>query len=173
MGKDSALIIIDMLNDFVLDDAPLKVPGIEGIIPPIRREIENAHLQLNTVIYVCDSHAREDREFALYPPHAISGSNGAIIVDPLKPLDKDIIVYKKTLSGFYKTGLEEILRKHSIDNLYITGCVVNICVFLLAAEAVARGFRVSIIRDAVAGFSKREYDFSLDQLNKYFKVNLI
>ena len=83
MGKDSALIIIDMLNDFVLDDAPLKVPGIEGIIPPIRREIENAHLQLNTVIYVCDSHAREDREFALYPPHAISGSNGAIIVDPL------------------------------------------------------------------------------------------
>ncbi len=173
MEKNSALVIVDMLNDFVLDGAPLKVPGIERIIPSIRREIEKAHRQLDTIIYICDSHDREDKEFALYPPHAISGSEGAMIVDHLKPLDKDIIVQKKTLSGFYMTGLEEILKKNSIKNLYITGCVVNICVFLIAAEAVSRGFGVSIIKDAVAGFDEKEYDFSLEQLNKYFKVNLI
>jgi nicotinamidase-related amidase len=96
-----------------------------------------------------------------------------MVVDPLKPVDRDIIVYKKTLSGFYKTGLEEILHEKSIEEIFLTGCVVNICVLLIAAEAVARGFRVNVIKDAVAGFNKQDYDYSLEQLNKYFKVNLI
>lgn len=173
MKKNSALIIVDMLNDFILEGAPLKVPGIGKTILPIRREINNARERGCPVIYICDSHDEEDREFELYPPHAMSGSEGAMVVDPLKPVDRDIIVYKKTLSGFYKTGLEEILHEKSIEEIFLTGCVVNICVFLIAAEAVARGFRVNVIKDAVAGFNKQDYDYSLEQLNKYFKVNLI
>ena len=173
MEKKSALIIVDMLNDFVLEGAPLKVPGIEEIIRPIRREIDNAHGNGRPVIYICDSHDKKDREFDMYPPHAIAGSGGAMVVDSLKPLDSDIIVNKQTLSGFYKTGLEQILKKNGIEEIYITGCVVNICVFLIAAEAVIRGFRVNVVRDAVAGFNKEEYDYSLYQLNRYFKVNLV
>ena len=173
MEKNSALVIVDMLNDFVLEGAPLEVTGIEEIIKPIQREINSAHAQGFPVVYICDSHDEDDREFNLYPPHAMSGSEGAMVVDSLKPRRQDIIVYKKTLSGFYKTGLEEILKKNSIEEIYITGCVVNICVFLIAAEAVARGFSVNVIKDAVAGFCKQDYDFSLEQLNKYFKVNLI
>ena len=43
-NKRKALLIIDMLNDFVIDGAPLKVPKIEIIIKPIIREIEKNSL---------------------------------------------------------------------------------------------------------------------------------
>ena len=174
MEKDRALLIVDMLNDFVLDHAPLRVHGIESIIKPIQREINKAHTLGHKVIYICDSHDRQDGEFKLYPPHAVSGSKGSEIIDSLKPqYNKDIVISKSTLSGFYRTELGDILTKLGIKELIITGCVVNICVFLIAAEAVARGYRVNVVKDAVIGFSTEDYNYSLEQLEKFFKVNLI
>ncbi len=173
MKNKKALLIVDMLNDFVIEDAPLRVPGIEAIVGPIKREIKKAHRQGDPVIYICDSHDKADIEFNLYPPHAITGTPGAMIIDALSPDKRDIVVLKTTLSGFYGTGLNELLRKTGIEEISITGCVVNICVFLIAAEAVSRSFKVNVMKDAVIGFNKKDYDYSLEQLNKFFKVNII
>ena len=54
MGKE-ALLIIDMLNDFVLEGSPLEVPETRRIIRNIRREIEGARKLGMPVIYVCIS----------------------------------------------------------------------------------------------------------------------
>jgi nicotinamidase-related amidase len=41
MAKE-ALLVIDMLNDFVLEGAPLEVPDTRKVIPAIKREIEDS-----------------------------------------------------------------------------------------------------------------------------------
>jgi len=168
-----ALLIIDMLNDFVMDGAPLKVPGIEKIIDPIKREIKKAKSEGYQVIYLCDSHDKDDREFEFFPPHAIKGTEGAKIIDDLKPEGNDIIVRKTTFSGFYGTDLDEILRKLSVERLVVTGDVINICILYTVADAVMRGYKVDLVKDAVIALNKNDYKFAMEQMKGVLKVNII
>jgi nicotinamidase-related amidase len=55
MNEKKALIIIDMLNDFVLDGAPLQIPKIKKIVKNIKREREKARIERYTIIYVCNT----------------------------------------------------------------------------------------------------------------------
>lgn len=59
------------------------------------------------VIYVCDSHERDDREFRKmgWPAHAVKGVKGAEAIEDLKPLKGDWIIEKETYSAIYNTKL--------------------------------------------------------------------
>jgi nicotinamidase/pyrazinamidase len=171
--EQKALLVIDMLNDFVLDGAPLKVPKIEKIIEPIKREIEKARREGYQVIYLCDSHDEHDREFELFPPHAIKNTDGSKIIDDLKPEGSDLIIRKNTFSGFLGTDLDDVLKKLSVKKLIVTGDVTNICILYTVADAVMRGYKVDIIKDAIIGINRRDHNFALDQMKKIFKVNII
>jgi len=158
-----ALLVIDMLNDFVLKGAPLEVPDTRSIIPIIKREIDKAHVAGNPVIYVCDSHAADDKEFSKFgwPAHAVKGTRGAEIVNELKPANNDIVIPKTTYSGFYETDLEKTLRMLNVDSLRLTGDVTHICILFTAADAVLRDFRVTVIEDGVAGLAREDHDAAL------------
>lgn len=110
--KKEALLIIDMLNDFVLPGAPLEAPETRTIIKNIQKEIHDARLAGQPVIYVCDNHDIDDKEFGKYgwPPHAIKGTKGAEVIDELAPAPGDQIVPKGTYSGFSGTRLDEVLK---------------------------------------------------------------
>ena len=96
-----ALLIIDMLNDFVLRGAPLEVPDAQGIIPSIRDQINMARENTRAVIYICDYHEQNDPEFVRmgWPPHALAGSKGAQVIDSLEPSPWDTVITKKSYSG--------------------------------------------------------------------------
>jgi len=173
MMNQKALLIIDMLNDFVLDGAPLKVPKIERIIKPIKREIEKARSEGYQVIYICDSHEKDDKEFELFPPHAIRNTEGARVIDDLKPEGNDIIVRKSAFSGFFNTDLDKILQKLSVKKLIVTGDVTNICILYTVADAVMRGYKVEVIKDATIGLSRKDHEFALEQMKKVLKVNIV
>jgi len=96
-----SLLVIDMLNDYRDKGAPFEIPGITNIIEPIKAEIEEARKNNHPIIYLCDCHDTDDREFRLFPPHAVRDSRGASIVDELKPEGTDILVRKNTFSEKY------------------------------------------------------------------------
>ena len=173
MNEKKALLIINMLNDFVLNEAPLQVPKIIRIVKNIKREIEIARVERYTIIYICDCHERDDREFKMFPPHALKNTEGAKIIEDLKPQGSDIIVRKNTFSGFLNTDLDEILEKLSIEKLVITGCVTNICILYTAAGAVFRGYRVNIAKDAVIGLNLKDHKYVLEHMKDILKVNII
>ncbi len=173
MTSQKALLIIDMLNDFVLDGAPLKVPKIERIIEPIKREMGKARNEGYQVIYLCDSHDEDDKEFDLFPPHAVRNTEGSKIIEDLKPEGNDIIVRKKTFSGFFNTNLDEILQKLSVKKLIVTGNVTNICILYTVAGAVMRGYKVDVVKDAVIGLNRKDHEFALEQMNKILKANIV
>ncbi|MBI4745591.1 MAG: cysteine hydrolase [Deltaproteobacteria bacterium] len=162
-----------MLNDFVLPGAPLEVPDTRKIIPNIEREIEKARRVGYPILYLCDSHAQDDREFKIWPRHCVKGTKGAQVVDELEPEPKDIVVEKTTYSGFFNTRLEEVLRSLGATDLIITGCVTNICILYTASDAVLRGYDVTIPRGCVAGLNKEDHEFALRQLENVLKVKII
>jgi len=171
----SAVLVIDMLNDFVLAGAPLEVPLTREMVPFLQNEIDKARRNHIPVIYLCDSHEENDPEFVRmgWPPHAIAGSRGAQVIDDLKPLPRDTIIPKKSYSGFFATSLDAVLQKRSITELLITGCVTNICVLYTAADAVQRGYRVTILRNCVAGLNAQDHEFALRQMKDVLGAQIL
>jgi len=162
MGE-RALIVIDMLNDFVLEGAPLEVPAARRVVPEIRREIDKARESGVPVIYVCDSHQPDDPEFRRFnwPPHAVKGTEGAKVVEDLKPLESEYVIEKTTYSGFYNTKLQALIEGLGVKRLRLTGCVTHICVLFTASDAVLRGYTVEVVRDAVAGLDPGDHEAGL------------
>lgn len=163
---DAALLIIDMLNDFVLQGSPLEVPGTARIITPIQDKIEEAREKPIPVIYICDSHEKNDQEFVRmgWPPHALAGSMGAQVIDPLKPSTQDRIILKKSYSGFFETELDKVLKESKVSQLLVTGCVTNICVLYTVADAVQREYKVTVFQDCVAALNQHDHEYALQQM---------
>ncbi|HAR45992.1 MAG: nicotinamidase [Nitrospirae bacterium GWC2_57_13] len=161
--KKEALLVIDMLNDFVLPGAPLEVPDTRKVIPVIREEIDEAHAKGSPVMYVCDSHAPDDPEFSRFgwPPHAVHGTKGADVVDDLKPSKNDLVIRKTTYSGFYNTDLDKTLKQLGVGSLRLTGDVTHICIMFTASDAVLRGYDVTVVENGVAGIAKEDHDAAL------------
>lgn len=164
-----ALLVIDMLNDFVQEKAPLEVPKSRGIIPNIKREIDKARQNEIPVIYLCDAHKPDDPEFKIWPPHCIEGTEGAEVIEELKPDKDDFIVKKVSYSGFYNTKLEELLKSLGVQKLLLTGIVTNICVLYTGVDALMRGFEVEVIEDCVAGLNDDDHRFAIRQLKEVLK----
>lgn len=169
-----ALLVIDMLNDFVLSGAPLEVPRTRAILPRLLQRLDAARQAGIPVIYVCDGHRPDDREFVRmgWPPHAVAGTPGAEVVAALAPQAGEALVVKQTYSGFYGTDLETRLWGLGVEELILTGCVTNICILYTAADAVMRGFRVRVPVDAVADLDPEDGAFALQQMERVLGVTL-
>ena len=170
-----ALLIIDMLNDFVLEGAPLEVPETRKIIPVIKKEISEARAKGIPVIYICDAHDKNDKEFSKFgwPAHAVKGTKGAQVVDELIPQPNDIIIKKTTYSGFYNTKLSETLKSLDINSLRLTGCVTHICIMFTASDAVLRDYKVTVVANGVAGLSKEDHDAALRIMRNVLGVEVV
>lgn len=172
--KKEALLIIDMLNDFVLPGAPLEVPETRNIIKYIQKEIHDARAAGKPVIYVCDNHDIDDKEFGKFgwPAHAVKGTRGADVIDELAPALGDRIVPKGTYSGFHGTRLDEELKKLDVDALRLTGCVTHICIMFTASDAVLRDYTVTVVEDGVAGITKEDHDAALRIMKSVMGVQI-
>jgi len=173
MSRKEALIVIDMLNDFCREGAPLSVPSTRSAIPNIQRELERARREGTAVIYVCDAHAQDDPEFANWPAHAVAGTKGAEVIEELAPRPGDHVVRKTTLLGFYRTELEKVLEDSGAELVTITGCVTNICVMLIAHEAAVRGYRIRVPAGCVAGLDPEMHEFALRQMREVIKAEIV
>jgi len=164
-----------MLNDFVQQGSPLEVPGTRRILPRLKQELTKARRKGIPIIYLCDAHEKDDREFERmhWPPHAVKGSRGAGVVEELKPLPGDILIRKKSYSGFHGTTLQRALTKVSAEKLILTGYVTNICILYIAYEAVVRGYEVKVLKDCVAGINKHDHNFALRQMEKVLGVEVV
>lgn len=171
----SALLVIDMLEDFVRPGASLEVPRTREILPALRRRLSRARRGGELVIYVCDSHGKNDPEFRRmgWPPHAVAGTRGAAVVREIAPRAGDVVVEKKTYSGFYRSNLQSVLRRHGIRKVSLSGCVTNICILYTAADAAMRGYDVTVDEAVVAGLEDRTHRFALDQMEKVLGARVI
>lgn len=161
--EKTALIVIDMQNDFVKDGGTLQVPGAEESIPNIQRLLRAARDSGMKVVFSQDTHNDGDPEWEIWPEHAREGTWGWQIVDELQPGPDEVVIPKVRYDAFYGTHLDHFLRLWGVDTLVICGTVANICVHYTAASAALRWFNVVIPRDATSALSDFDMEGSLRQ----------
>lgn len=159
----SALIVIDMQNDFVSEGGTLRVPDAEATVPRIRGLIERAREHGVRVVFSQDTHVDGDPEWEIWPEHARLGSWGWEVVSALAPTAGDTVIRKVRYDAFYATHLDHLLRLWDINTVVICGTVANICVHYTAASAALRWYRVIIPRDATSALDPFDLESSLRQ----------
>ncbi len=164
----TALIVVDMQNDFVKEGGALVVPDAEATIPEIQNLLSLARESGMKVVYSQDTHGEGDPEWEIWGEHVREGTWGWEIVDELKPREDEVIVRKVRYDAFYGTHLDHFLRIWDVDTLIICGTVANICVHYTAASAALRWYDVIIPKDATSALDPFDLESSLRQTSFLF-----
>jgi nicotinamidase-related amidase len=159
----TALVVVDMQNDFVHQGGGMLIPEAKATIPAIRALVELARAHGMRVVYSQDTHREGDPEWQIWPEHAREGSWGWEIVEELAPMRDDVILRKLRYDAFYGTPLDHLLRLWNVDTLVICGTVANIGVHYTAASAALRWYEVVIPRDAISALDAFDLESSLRQ----------
>ncbi|MBY6038600.1 cysteine hydrolase [Fictibacillus nanhaiensis] len=144
-----ALLIIDVINDFKFEEAPLLLKTAE----PIAEKIVNLKKQAKAagipVIYVNDNFGRWQSDKQKLVEYCAQQA-GSKFVTKLQPEDDDYFVIKPKHSGFFSTPLSTLLNELNIQTLIICGVAGNICVLFTANDAYMRGFTLYVPSDCCA-----------------------
>jgi nicotinamidase-related amidase len=166
-----AVIIIDMLNDFVT--GKLKCDRAQNIIPNIKKLSAAAHAKGHPVIYVGDAHLPTDVEMKLWGEHAMKGTKAAETIPELAPQKGDIVLEKREYSAFGGTDLDHILRYQGVENTIITGLHTNICDRHTAASAYFNGYNVIVPNDCTDAFTEKDHLEGLEYLKMCYKAEVL
>lgn len=184
--NSSAIIIIDMQNDFVIPGAVAEVPGSYNIKDNLVSLLTVAREKTVPIIHVIRLYSTDGSNVDLCRKALIESgkkivapnTTGADIVKELKPnsttLDYDLllsggfqqvsdqewILYKSRWGAFYNTQLETFLRNHKIDTLVFVGCNFPNCPRTSIYQASERDFKIVLGRDAMS----QTYDKGMEEM---------
>ena len=165
----TALIVVDVQNDFADPTGGLSVRGGDTIVPRVNDEIARATDAGATVVYTQDWHPETTPHFArdggIWPVHCVAGMWGAEF-HPYLALPDDAPRIRKGASGedgysgftmrdpvsgeTIATGLEALLRNAGVERVVVVGLATDYCVKATALDAVRLGFETRVLTDAIA-----------------------
>ena len=146
-------LLIDTIKGFH-DIGNLANPRMVNIIPNIVKLLERDEPS-DRVILLGDCHDPDDKEFKMFPPHCVEGTEETKIIDELLiPFIKARGQYipKTRFSGFFNTELELILEVLKPEQVIVVGVCTDICILHTVTDLRNRDYRVIIPRDCVETF---------------------
>lgn len=178
-----ALVVVDMVKDFVLDEGKLTCgKTAQAIIPFIVDKVRQFQAAGDLVVFAMDNHREDDPEFTTnggpFPPHCIAGTEGAELVDELEALVRPddlqtIKLPKQRYSAFYNTGLEYILKQAGVEELHVVGVCTHICVQQTVADAWYRQIPTVVYRDGVASFDETTHEQGLRYMRDILAARIL
>ena len=165
-SSDSALIVVDVQNDFADPGGGLYVTGGEEVVPLINREIDRARAAGAQVFYTQDWHPETTPHFekdgGIWPVHCVRETWGAELHPELEVIGE--VVRKGTegedgYSGFTvrdplsgetdSTALGRLLAQQGVRRLVVAGLATDYCVKETVLDGLRRGFDVVVLRAGV------------------------
>jgi nicotinamidase/pyrazinamidase len=165
----TALVVVDLQNDFADPAGGLSVAGGDAIVPVVNGEVAMATAAGATVVFTQDWHPESTPHFAkdggIWPVHCLADSWGAELHPDVAVPDGALRVRKGTrgedgYSGFtirdpvtgetVPTELEGLLRDRAIERVVVVGLATDYCVRATALDAARLGFDTGLLTDAVA-----------------------
>jgi nicotinamidase-related amidase len=169
----SALIVVDMLNDFIDEKGVLYCgQSARDIVSFVRLRLEAHRRAGNLVVFLHDAHAEDDREFEKFPPHCIAGTWGGRIIDDLTPQTGEQVLAKTRYSGFYGTDLEKILAAYGPDEVEVVGVCTSICVMDTVGGLANRDYRATVPEAGVADFDAEAHRFALQRMKRLYGATI-
>jgi nicotinamidase-related amidase len=165
-AAQSAVVVVDMQNDFVKPGGLLQVPDALGTVGAIQQLVANARQQGVRIAYTQDTHYENDPEWQIWPEHCRAHTWGWQIVQELAPQAGDLVCPKSRYDGFYDTQLDHYLtRVWQVKHLIIVGTISSICVLHTAASAGLRWFHVVTPVAGVSALNDFDQAIALRQIS--------
>jgi nicotinamidase/pyrazinamidase len=160
----TALLVVDIQNDFADPAGSLYVPGGEEVLDLANREIERARAAGAKVAYSQDWHPPETPHFAahggIWPHHCIRGTWGAAF-HPNLILAGEVVqkgsggedgysafTVRDPVSGQQRpTRLLTVLRSRGVTDVVIIGLALDYCVHDSVLDAVRLGLRTTLLEE--------------------------
>jgi len=187
----SALLIVDMQNDFVHPEggfayiareapkAAIDMPFLMATIPPVQRLAEAFRAAGRPVIYLAHM-VKPDYSDAQFPywriglgpgasrPFIVEGTWGAQIIDALQPRAGEHMVIKKGFGGFTNTPLDTILRTMGVTTCVVVGVTTCVCVSTTIRGGVEHNYRMILVKDAVAEINRETHEAEIQTMARLF-----
>jgi len=164
----TAMIVVDMQNDFVATGAPMETPAARAMVPKLAEALKICRDAGVRVIYTAHVHRRDGCDMGLFddmhPPIAsrdalVDGTPGVEIYPDLAPKPGEHVIKKHRYSGFFGTDLDIILREWGVDTVIISGTTTENCCHATARDAMLRNYRVVFLSDATATYDYPDRGF--------------
>jgi nicotinamidase/pyrazinamidase len=186
-GPDSALIVVDVQNDFADPDGSLSVPDADSVVAAANREIDAAISAGATVVATQDWHPEHTPHFASdggqWPVHCVAGTWGsdlhpALELPPDAPRVRKGANGEDGYSGFtmrdplsgetMPTVLDSLLHAANVRSVTVIGLATDYCVKATALDAVRLGYPTSVVGAAIAAVdvAPGDGDRAIDDLRR-------
>src|SRR5438105_2802091 len=183
--EKTALIVVDVQNDFADPKGSLYVAGGETVVPVANREVDRGLDVDALIVYTADWHPETTPHFkkdgGIWPVHCVHGTWGADFHPDLRVKGESIrkgVGGEDGYSGFTvrdpvtgeerKTPLEDLLRDADVERLVVLGLATDYCVKETVLDAVRLGFETKVLREGVRAVELQPGDASraLDQMSE-------
>ena len=165
-SPSTALIVVDVQNDFADPNGSLYVAGGEETVPFINEQITMAAQAGATVVYTRDWHPESTPHFAkdggIWPVHCVGDTWGSEFHPDLTVVGPEIrkgVDGEDGYSGFTvrdpetgaqtSTGLELLLRDSGVTHVVVAGLATDYCVKETALDAARLGFSTTLLADGI------------------------
>lgn len=186
-AERSALLVVDMQNDFVRAGAPQEVPQARATVPAIASLLGSFRAARRPVVFTrftggprktllwawspqCGPELRSCwpgvmRDFLDRPGEELEGH---AVIDELTPQPGEPVVDKYRYGSFHNTGLEQLVRALGIMQVVVTGTVTQIGVEETVREGFHRELEMVVVREGVSSFDETLARASLRNLAMKF-----
>ena len=172
--EGTALLAIDMQQEFFADESAECIDEMRAIVPRVAELLRLARESKWRVIHTRESYRadlgdvhdyRRSLEYVGKPGplgrFCIIGEPGHEFVEAVKPLADEPVVDKAGFSAFYRSELDELLRRDRVDHLILCGVTTQCCVHSTLREAVDRGYWCLTVADCCAATDAGMHDAAL------------
>jgi nicotinamidase/pyrazinamidase len=165
----TALVVVDVQNDFADPAGSLSVKGGDAVVPVINGEIDLATSAGALVVATQDWHPESTPHFAkdggIWPVHCVGDTWGSRLHPDLALSDDAPRVHKGAngedgYSGFtmrdptsgeeIPTELDGLLRDRGTNRVVVVGLATDYCVSATALDAARLGYTTAVLTDAIA-----------------------
>jgi ureidoacrylate peracid hydrolase len=177
----TALIVVDMENDFVAEGAPLETPAARDMVPRLAEALTVCRESGIKVVYTAHEHRADGSDLGLFSftrPIATgralaAGSHGVEIYPDIAPRPDEHVIRKHRYSAFFATDLDMILRSWRVETLIIAGTTTENCCFSTARDALFLDYKVVFLSDATATFDYDDLGFGAMSAEEVHRAILV
>ena len=171
----TALVVVDVQNDFADPAGSLAVPGGDRLVPTINAEVQRAATAGSVIVYTQDWHPESTPHFAkdggIWPVHCVGGTWGAEFHPDLQVVGRSIRKGQEGEDGYsgfrmrdpgtgeeIPTDLEAFLREAGVSSVVVCGLATDYCVKETAIDAVRLGFATTVAEGMIAAVDREQGD---------------
>ena len=174
-GNKAALLVIDFMQGYITEGAPLYAPGVVDAVacaePVLAAAREAGALVIHTNIRYQPESFQDGGVWVKKAPvmkDMVEGNPLAAFCEEVAPSEGELVLSKQYPSAFFGTTLATTLHAQGVDTVVLMGCSTSGCIRASAVDAVQHGFRTMVLRDCVGDRHPEPHEANLFDIDSKY-----